>query len=206
MASAEKTARIIEWNVEKGYGFLENNGGRLFLHIRDFLERDRAPRIGDVVRYRVGYDREGRACAVDATFEEKLRGGELSFGFGIVLGFLLILPAYAVVHYAPDLKYALGYIAVISAITWFAYAHDKNRARKGGWRIPEFQLHVLELLGGWPAAFLAQRYIRHKTKKLSYRITFWLIILFYQYVALDSLLGWRMTRQLGAYITRMAGS
>jgi uncharacterized membrane protein YsdA (DUF1294 family) len=64
---------------------------------------------------------------------------------------------------------------------------------------------VLELLGGWPAAFLAQRYIRHKTKKLSYRITFWLIILFYQYVALDSLLGWKMTRQLGAYIKRMVG-
>lgn len=196
MASPVKSARIIEWNVEKGYGFLENNGSRLFLHIRDFLERDRAPRIGDLVRFRVGYDREGRACAIDATFSEKLAGGELSFGLGAALGFLLILPAYAILRYAPDLKYALGYILVISAITWFAYAHDKNRAKTGGWRIPEIQLHLLEFIGGWPAAFLAQRYIRHKTKKLSYKLTFWLIILLHQYLALDSLLGWKLARQL----------
>jgi len=196
VASPVKSARIIEWNVEKGYGFLENNGSRLFLHIRDFLERDRAPRIGDLVRFRVGYDREGRACAIDATFGEKLAGGELSFGLGAALGFLLILPAYAILRYAPDLKYALGYILVISAITWFAYAHDKNRAKTGGWRIPEIQLHFLEFIGGWPAAFLAQRYIRHKTKKLSYKLTFWLIILLHQYLALDSLLGWKLARQL----------
>lgn len=196
MASPVKSARIIEWNVEKGYGFLENNGSRLFLHIRDFLERDRAPRIGDLVRFRVGYDREGRACAIDATFSEKLSGGELSFGLGAALGFLLILPAYAILRYAPDLKYALGYILVISAITWFAYAHDKNRAKTGGWRIPEIQLHLLEFIGGWPAAFLAQRYIRHKTKKLSYKLTFWLIILLHQYLALDSLLGWKLARHL----------
>ena len=201
MSSQEKRARIIEWNIDKGYGFLENNGSRLFLHIRDFLERDRFPRIGDLVSFRIGYDREGRACAVDATFSEKPPNRELSFGFGAILGFLLILPAYAVVQYAPDLRYAIGYILAISAITWFAYAHDKNRAKTGGWRIPETQLHLLELLGGWPAAFLAQRHIRHKTKKTSYKLTFWLIILLHQYVALDSLLAWKLTKYLVARIT-----
>lgn len=203
MAAPDKTARIIEWNVEKGYGFLENNGSRLFLHIRDFLERDRAPRIGDLVRFRVGYDREGRACAVDATFGEKLPSGELSFGFGIILGFLLILPAYAVIRYAPDLKYALGYVFGISTITWFSYVLDKKRAKSGGWRVPEVQLHLLEFLGGWPAAFMAQRYIRHKTKKTSYRITFWMIIAAYQYLALDSLLGWQLTKRVFGYITNL---
>jgi uncharacterized membrane protein YsdA (DUF1294 family)/cold shock CspA family protein len=196
VAAPEKSARIIEWNVQKGYGFLENNGSRLFLHIRDFLERDRARRIGDIVRFRVGYDREGRACAVDATFDEKLPGGELSFTFGLVLGFLLLVPAFAVICFAPDLKYALAYIFGISAITWFAYAHDKKRAQTGGWRIPEAQLHLLEFLGGWPAAFLAQRYIRHKTKKLSYKLTFWCIILMHQFIALDSLLGGKLSKYL----------
>ena len=200
MAAPDKSARITEWNAEKGYGFLENNGSRLFLHIRDFLERDRVPRAGDLVRFRVGYDRDGRACAVDATFDEKLPGGELSFAFGAVLGFLLLLPAFALIRYAPDLKYALVFIFGISAITWFAYAHDKKRAKTGGWRIPEAQLHLLELLGGWPAAFLAQRYIRHKTKKTRYKVTFWLIVLAYQYLALDSLLQWKLTKQILAFV------
>ena len=200
MAAPDKSARITEWNAEKGYGFLENNGSRLFLHIRDFLERDRVPRAGDLVRFRVGYDRDGRACAVDATFDEKLPGGDLSFAFGAALGFLLLLPAFAVIRYAPDLKYALAYIFGISAITWFAYAHDKKRAKTGGWRIPEAQLHLLELLGGWPAAFLAQRYIRHKTKKTSYKVTFWLIVLAYQYFALDSLVQWKLTKQILAVV------
>jgi len=196
VAAPHKSARIIDWNIEKGYGFLENDGSRLFLHIRDFLERDRLPRTGDLVRFRVGCDREGRACAVEATFDEKLPSGELSFTFGLRLGFLLLLPAFAIVHYATNLKLVLGYILVISTFTWFAYAHDKKRAQTGGWRIPEAQLHLLEILGGWPAAFLAQRYIRHKTKKTSYRITFWLIILFHQYVALDALLKGKLSKYI----------
>ena len=205
MAQSAKTARIIEWNVEKGYGFLENNGTRLFLHIRDFIERDRLPRVGDLISFRVGYDREGRACAVDAAFGEKIPGGELSFGFGAALGFLLILPAYALLRYAPDIKFALAYLLGISAITWFSYVLDKKRARTGGWRVPEIQLHILEFLGGWPAAFLAQRYIRHKTKKKSYKFTFWLIILLHQYVALDSLLAWQLTKRAFAIITALSG-
>jgi uncharacterized membrane protein YsdA (DUF1294 family)/cold shock CspA family protein len=196
VATKRKSARIIEWNMEKGYGFLDNDGSRLFLHIRDFLERDRFPRIGDAVQYAVGYDREGRACAVEAAFEEKMVSREGGFGFGLVFGFLLLLPIAAVLRWAPDLRYAVGYIFGISAITWFAYRHDKNRAQSGGWRIPEIQLHFLELLGGWAAAFLAQHYIRHKTKKSSYKFTFWLIILFHQYLALDSVLGWKLSKYL----------
>jgi uncharacterized membrane protein YsdA (DUF1294 family)/cold shock CspA family protein len=204
VASPAKSARIIEWNMEKGYGFLDNNGSRLFLHIRDFLERDRLPRVGDLITFRVGYDREGRACAVDATFRENIPGGELSFGFGAALGFLLILPAYALLRYAPDLRYALAYLLGISAITWSSYVLDKKRARTGGWRVPEIQLHLLEFLGGWPAAFLAQRYIRHKTKKKSYKFTFWLIILLHQYIALDSLLDWQLTKKAITTITAIS--
>src|SRR4051812_28526308 len=94
VAEPQKTSRIIEWNLQKGYGFLENNGGRLFLHISDFLERDRLPRIGDLVQFRVGHDRAGRACAVNATFGEKLPSRDVGFGFGLLLGLLLLLPLW----------------------------------------------------------------------------------------------------------------
>jgi uncharacterized membrane protein YsdA (DUF1294 family) len=44
----------------------------------------------------------------------------------------------------------IGYAAK-SAITTATYAFDKRAARRGDRRIPETTLHLLELLGGWPA-------------------------------------------------------
>ena len=38
---------------------------------------------------------------------------------------------------------------------------------QGAWRIREGTLHLVEALGGWPGAFLAQQTMRHKTVKLS---------------------------------------
>lgn len=49
------------------------------------------------------------------------------------------------------------------------------------------QLHALELLGGWPGALLAQQLLRHKTKKTSYQVVFWLTILMHQVYWLDQL-------------------
>ena len=60
----------------------------------------------------------------------------------------------------------------INSVTFIAYVVDKNAAKKHAWRIPELQLHLLELLGGTPTAFIAQKILRHKTKKTSYRISF----------------------------------
>lgn len=47
------------------------------------------------------------------------------------------------------------------------------QARAGQWRISERTLHGLALAGGWPGALLAQRWLRHKTIKRSFRIQFW---------------------------------
>jgi uncharacterized membrane protein YsdA (DUF1294 family) len=38
-------------------------------------------------------------------------------------------------------------------------------------------LHWASLLGGWPGAIVAQRRLRHKTKKLTFRVTFWITVL-----------------------------
>jgi uncharacterized membrane protein YsdA (DUF1294 family) len=34
----------------------------------------------------------------------------------------------------------------------------------------------MELVGGWPGALLAQQVFRHKTRKLSYQVVFWTIV------------------------------
>lgn len=67
--------------------------------------------------------------------------------------------------------------AVVSLVTFIAYAIDKSAARRGHWRISEKTLHLLALLGGWPGALVAQQTIRHKSKKASFRIVFWVTVL-----------------------------
>ncbi len=56
------------------------------------------------------------------------------------------------------------------------YALDKRRAIKEARRIPERVLHGSSFLGGWPGAYLAQQWFRHKTQKTSFRMMFWLIV------------------------------
>ncbi|MCB9850801.1 MAG: DUF1294 domain-containing protein [Phycisphaerales bacterium] len=56
------------------------------------------------------------------------------------------------------------------------HAIDKRRARNGGRRIAERTLHLVELLGGWPGAWLAMQVFHHKTQKRSYQLVFALIV------------------------------
>jgi uncharacterized membrane protein YsdA (DUF1294 family)/cold shock CspA family protein len=187
-----ETAKIIEWNQEKGFGYLQHGDRRVFLHWRDFAVRHRRPEKGDVVLFTLSKDAKGRPCATRAV--QVNRFGRISLGAWAELAILLVLPAIAVHRQGVNLLWAAGYVVVIGAITYCQYAADKNHAKSKAWRIPEAQLHALELLGGWPAGFLAQRRLRHKCVKGSYQFVFWMIVLLHQYSAVDSLHDWKMTR------------
>lgn len=117
---------------------------------------------------------------------------------------LLVLPVYAVQRLGPGFYWLGIYGLVLSAITYWRYAVDKRRAEEGFWRVSEAQLHLLELLGGWPGAFLAQRRLRHKCSKGSYQLVFWLIVLAYQFAAFDSFHDWRYSRSALDYLERAA--
>jgi uncharacterized membrane protein YsdA (DUF1294 family) len=71
----------------------------------------------------------------------------------------------------------LGVVAVLSGASFVAYAADKRRAGTGRRRIPERTLHLLALLGGWPGALAGQRRFRHKTRKVSFQVVFWAVVL-----------------------------
>jgi uncharacterized membrane protein YsdA (DUF1294 family) len=70
----------------------------------------------------------------------------------------------------------LGLLAVTSRITSVAYGLDKQRAMVGGRRVAERTLLALAFLGGWPGAILAQRRFRHKTRKVTFGVAFWAVV------------------------------
>mgnify|MGYP000140324084 CR=1 FL=1 len=65
----------------------------------------------------------------------------------------------------------------MSIITYVAYSSDKSYAITQKYRVPENTLHILSLLGGWIGALIAQQRFRHKTKKISFKIVFWITVL-----------------------------
>ena len=70
----------------------------------------------------------------------------------------------------------LCFVSVMSVICFTAYGLDKRWAVNGSRRIPEQTLHILALLGGWPGALLGQQQLRHKTKKLTFLVVFWCVV------------------------------
>ena len=75
------------------------------------------------------------------------------------------------------LKVLGGYLILVNVLTYWVYRLDKRRAEKGGRRIPERELLLWALAGGTLAAFLAMRRYRHKTKKVSFRVGLWTVVL-----------------------------
>jgi uncharacterized membrane protein YsdA (DUF1294 family)/cold shock CspA family protein len=186
------TAKIVEWDRQKGYGYLQLGKERVFLHHRDFAEHHKRPVVGDAVCFMLGQDDKGRTCATKALHVND--GGRITVLNVVVTVGLLVLPAIALQRRAADFRWVGAYVLVLGAVTHWAYALDKRRAREKGWRLPEGRLHLLELLGGWPGAFLAQRRLRHKCSKLSFQSVFWLIVFAYQFLAFDSLQNWELSR------------
>ena len=54
------SARVAEWDRQKGYGFLDSGRERIFLHRRDFVKWHRPPAVGENIQYSLGRDANGR--------------------------------------------------------------------------------------------------------------------------------------------------
>ncbi|HVZ64017.1 MAG TPA: DUF1294 domain-containing protein [Lacunisphaera sp.] len=188
--------RIVEWSRERGFGYVESEGRRVFLHWREFKEHHKRPEEGDVILFELGQDKQGRPCATKATHHND--GGRLHGWHWFVLALLLAVPVSAAWRRMSQQAF-LG-VAVwcvgASALTYFAYYIDKRSARAQAWRAKETQLHLMELVGGWPGAFLAQYRFRHKSSKASYQFVFFLIVGLYQFVAVDAVRGWPLAKML----------
>lgn len=174
--------KLIKWDEEKAFGFIAPNGGdsHIFIHKTGFSNRQRSPRLGDVITFTLAKDKQGRNCAEDATYSgEKLKAkrakkvSKLSIYLSVV--FILIITLSHFTGRFP-IELLTAYLG-LSTITFLMYAHDKSKAKKGTWRTPEGTLHAFSLAGGWPGAAIAQQVLRHKSQKKEFRTIYWLTVI-----------------------------
>ena len=78
---------------------------------------------------------------------------------------------------AGELPPAVPMVYMAGSLTAFAlHWADKTAAQAGRRRTPEDTLLVIGLLGGWPGALVAQQLVRHKSRKTSFQLMFWLTV------------------------------
>jgi uncharacterized membrane protein YsdA (DUF1294 family)/cold shock CspA family protein len=169
--------KITSWKDDQGYGFIKPNGGgeQVFVHIKSFANTRRRPADNDLVTYELRTDEKRGPRAANAAFVGKRPAGAGRSGAGMgaplftALFFVLLLGA-VVAGKLPSI--ALGLSIAASVVAFLLYARDKSAAQKKEWRTPESTLHLVALAGGWPGALLAQKVLRHKSSKQSFRIVF----------------------------------
>jgi len=193
--------RLTDWDDAKGFGFVMPHGGgpRAFVHISAFERRGRRPVSGDILNYEVVSDAHGRSQAARIRFSQQPQiiakpPGTTRVGVVVAVVFALVLLILTTLRLIP-VATVLFYL-VVSCVTFMVYAFDKAAAIKGRWRTPEQTLHLLELLGGWPGALIAQTLFRHKSRKPSFQTTFWAIVL----LNCATLSWWVLQHQPGAWL------
>jgi len=190
--------KISSWNDEKGFGFITpNSGGKsVFIHINDFSKRQKRPIQGLSVIYRLSKDSRGRICAANVYSEKDHRevtkeDKQKVLSIFISSAFICTVIGLVLLNKLPLI--VLGFYIVVSALTFGLYAKDKSAAQTGKWRTAESTLHLFSLVGGWPGAAIAQSQLRHKSKKLSFRVVYWFTV-----ITNCGILGWLLTPE-GTY-------
>ncbi len=189
---------VKKWQDDKGFGFIETEDGEsVFFHISEF-KAQRRPDIDEQVVFTVAPDHQGRlqakqVQALDSVQQQmrqknqqirrrnQQRSAQADFEEGqkkrlfLGVGFYAVL---ALLAFMDELNWLVVVWYVVSGfITYAIYAKDKAAAQRNEWRTPESTLHLLSALGGWVGAMVAQTYLRHKSQKPEFRMTYYLTVI-----------------------------
>ncbi len=173
--------KITNWKDDQGFGFVILNGGgqKAFVHIKSFANSSHRPINGDIITYELASDERSRFFAKNIRFagettkySDSKKSSSLSTSFLIVFGFLFA--TLGLLGRLPQV--IVGLYLIASIVTFLVYAKDKSAAQNSMWRISESRLHLLSLIGGWLGALLAQKILRHKSKKEEFQAIFWVTV------------------------------
>ena len=177
---------VTKWNDDRGFGFITpaQGGVEVFFHMSAFPRDGQRPRVGERVTFEVMVDAQGRKQARNvlrpgAVIRPRPRDRSAArnscsdglFSLIFVALFLVSLPLSV---WAGKLPFAvLALYLGASVVTFVAYALDKSAAQNDQWRTKESTLQIFSLIGGWPGALIAQKSLRHKSRKQSFQVVFW---------------------------------
>ena len=74
------------------------------------------------------------------------------------------------------MKYFSWYLITINIVAFMMYGIDKEKAKRGAWRIPESTLIGVALLGGSFGAWAGMKTFHHKTRKKKFSVGIPLIL------------------------------
>jgi uncharacterized membrane protein YsdA (DUF1294 family)/cold shock CspA family protein len=194
-----KQGTIVRWDADRGFGFVRSPATDVdvFFHIRDYRGGNTAPAEGLQVRYEeihVGGKGPRAMAVMPADYVDPRRPATPHDAPTRRLGsrrppppphvaqemraMAVLVPAYlALLVWAAWTQRLLVPVVLaaplISVLTFYLYWRDKFAAQRGAWRTPEALLHGASVVGGWPGAWFAQRLLRHKSAKESFRQVYW---------------------------------
>lgn len=188
IAGRWQRGKVVLWNDERGFGFVrpEHGGEDFFVHITAFRKGiERRPEVGDGVHFQIAQELRSKKRIAYAVLEgvpvkpvvvetQGIGPKVRRWMVYVVIRLPFLLSCWVLWKTLNPIPLFL--YVFLSTLTILFYGLDKKRALLNRWRIPESYLHLLELLGGWPGALLAQEDFRHKLTKASYQHRFWAIV------------------------------
>jgi len=175
---------LAEWNDDRGFGFIDpaEGGKRAFCHISGFQDRAGRPSVGQVVTYEVTADARGRPRAQQIRYAGKSPRPARNPGsvphpgraMATSGAFMVVVAGLASAGYVSWLV-PLWYLGW-SGVLFLLYGWDKSAAMGDHWRTKEATLNSLALIGGWPGGWIAQQTLRHKSRKPSFQVQFWIAV------------------------------
>ncbi len=168
---------VVKWVADKDFGFIAPSDGSedLFVHSEFFVHQGRRPQVGDSLSFAIATNVDGKRRAERVLFagerDPRQRDRLLDTLYSLLA--VAFLAAVGAAVYVQKLAPTFLFLYLgASLLTFLLYWRDKTKANRDEWRIPEKTLHWFSLLGGWPGALLAQRFLHHKSRKRSFQLVF----------------------------------
>ncbi len=175
--------KITTWKDDKGFGFITIPGrkDKVFVHINAFENRSVRPAEGDSLTFEIKLDEQHRSNAEKVRYANKKDktkpSGNTKLGFSQIFAMTYCMTLLSLVIMGKIPFSVLCVYFALGVITFIVYAFDKSAAQNNQWRTQESTLHILSLLGGWIGALLAQKKLRHKSKKQEFQMVYWITVI-----------------------------